>query len=136
LRKKWPNIFEEANIVLFMCAISEYNLVLYEDDKTNRLEESLDVFDETINNNFKTTPILLVFNKIDLFKEKMKKYPLKDYFEEYEGGEDFEKGIEFIEQQFMKRNKFDKKRIYIHKICALDDTCVKDLIQEATKIFV
>jgi len=72
-RKKWSTLFNELSSLIFLCAISEYDQVLYEDDKTNRMEESLNLFEQHINNDyFKDRQIFLVFNKIDLFKKKNK----------------------------------------------------------------
>jgi hypothetical protein len=49
-RKKWFNQFSNVTAVIFVTAISEFDQNLYEDDQTNRLQESLDLFDSTVNN--------------------------------------------------------------------------------------
>ena len=49
-RKKWFNQFSSVTAVIFVTAISEFDQKLYEDDHTNRLKESIDLFDTTINN--------------------------------------------------------------------------------------
>jgi len=51
-RRKWIHSFEGVTSIIFVTAISEYDQVTFEDEKENRLHESLRVFDETINNNF------------------------------------------------------------------------------------
>jgi len=58
----------------FFVALSEYDLKLYEDDDTNRMHESLKLFDDICNSKwFFNIPIILFLNKMDLFKEKIKK---------------------------------------------------------------
>jgi len=49
-RKKWIHCFENVTAVIFVVAMSEYNQVLYEDETTNRLRESLNLFSEICNN--------------------------------------------------------------------------------------
>jgi hypothetical protein len=41
--------FEGVTAVLFVAAISEYDQLLYEDDKTNRMVEALNLFEEICN---------------------------------------------------------------------------------------
>lgn len=85
-RKKWIHCFENVKAVIFVCSLSEYNQKCYEDDTTNRMRESLMLFDDISNNKFfQTTPIILLFNKEDLFKEKIKKFDLNVCFPEYKG---------------------------------------------------
>lgn len=40
-RKKWIHCFEDVTAVLYCVGISEYDQVLYEDNVTNRILESL-----------------------------------------------------------------------------------------------
>jgi len=73
-RKKWIHSFENVNALIFISSLSEYNQKCYEDDKTNRIQESLNLFEEIINLKwFISTPIILFLNKTDVFKEKIKK---------------------------------------------------------------
>jgi len=72
-RKKWIHCFEGVTAIIFVTSLSEYNQKCYEDDETNRMKESLLVFDEIVNSKwFIHTPILFFLNKEDLFKEKNK----------------------------------------------------------------
>jgi len=52
--------------------------VLYEDASTNRLVESLNLFDEMCNSQFfQRTKMMLFLNKRDLFAEKLKKFDIR-----------------------------------------------------------
>ena len=61
------------------------------------MHESLKLFDDIINSKwFSDTPVVLFLNKSDLFKNKIKKYKISDYFPEYTGGDDFREACDFI----------------------------------------
>jgi len=45
-RRKWIHCFEDVTAIIFCVAISEYDLKLYEDNETNRMHESLQLFKE------------------------------------------------------------------------------------------
>jgi len=117
-RKKWIHCFENVTAVLFVVDISAYDRVLYEDEKVNRLEEALNLFENICNSRwFRDTSIILFLNKSDLFKDKIKKVPLNVTFSDYTGENTYEAGTTFLEQEFLKRNHY-KKPIYCHVTCA------------------
>jgi len=73
-RKKWAHSYDNASAILFFVAISEYDQNLYEDDRTNRMTESLKVFNKIVNDEelLKSVPyIYIVFTKLDLFTEQI-----------------------------------------------------------------
>jgi hypothetical protein len=80
-RKKWIHAFNDVSAVIFVVALSEYNQVLYEDGRTNRLHESLLLFDEIVNSSyFVNVPIYLFLNKKDVFLEKISVWDLSGVF--------------------------------------------------------
>jgi len=120
-RKKWIHCFEGVTAVIFVAAISEYDQLLYEDDKTNRMVEALQLFDEICNSRwFRDTSMILFLNKRDLFAEKISRVPLAKYFPEYAGGDNFQKASDFMQEQFESKNRNKDKRIYSHVTCATD----------------
>lgn len=135
-RKKWIHCFENVTAVLFVCAISAYDQVLYEDDTTNRMQESLTLFDEICNSHwFRDTSMILFLNKRDLFEEKITKVPLNLFFQEYQGANNYDEANEFIRQQFESKNTNPDKQIYTHLTCATDTNnisavfnAVKDIV--------
>lgn len=59
---------------------------LREDPNVNRMEESLSLFKNVINNQyFSNVPIVLFLNKTDLFKEKVQRIPIKNTFQDFQG---------------------------------------------------
>jgi len=118
-RKKWIHCFENVTAVLFVAAISAYDQVLYEDESMGRMQEALELFEEITNSEwFERTSMILFLNKKDLFKNKIEKVPLKDYFPEYRGSS-CDEATEFIQEMFETKNHQDKD-IYTHITCATD----------------
>jgi len=105
-RKKWMHCFQDVNAVIFCVALSEYDLKLEEDDATNRMDESLKLFQEIATSKwFVSTPIILFLNKKDLFEEKIAQKPITlcPSFKSYEGKTDAESVLKYIEKEFVTR---------------------------------
>jgi len=63
------------------------NFLQFKDDITNRLVESLDLFEEVVNSKwFKDTPVVLLLTKPDMLqKELLRGVLFKQYFNSYNG---------------------------------------------------
>jgi len=121
-RKKWKQCFKEADILLYIVSLSDFDEVIWEDQSLNRMKESLQCFDQTVNTDyFKDTPIIVVFNKEDILVEKIqKKDTLKENFPDYEGGQQPPLALEFIQNCFLNLFKGKPENIeHIH--CQLLD---------------
>lgn len=136
-RKKWIHCFQDVTAVIFCVALSEYDLKLFEDDETNRMQESLRLFKEMCNLMwFKNTAMILFLNKRDLYEEKIRRVPLTKCFPEYTGPGDIDSTIKYIQYQFELQNTtYPKKPIYAHTTTATDTenidrvfTAVKDSV--------
>jgi GTPase SAR1 family protein len=122
-RRKWMHCFQNVTAVLFVVALSGYDLKLYEDEQTNRMHEALKLFKDICNTKwFADTSIILFLNKKDLFEEKIKSVPLSVCFKDYEGSQDYDETTSYIEDQFLAQNENPKKLIYVHHTCATDTT--------------
>ncbi|CAH1784136.1 unnamed protein product [Owenia fusiformis] len=126
-RKKWIHCFEGVTAIIFIVAMSEYDLTLAEDQEMNRMMESMKLFDSICNNKwFTDTSIILFLNKKDLFEEKIKKSSLTICFPEYAGSQTYEEAAAYIQMQFENLNKRkDTKEIYTHFTCACDTNNVQ-----------
>jgi len=125
-RKKWMHCFQEVTSVIFCVALSEFDLKLFEDDTTNRMQESLRLFREICNSKwFVETSMILFLNKKDLFEQKVQKVDLSVCFPDYKGGKNMESAKEFIRDKFLAQNENSKKHIYVHFTCATDTGNVK-----------
>ncbi|XP_071814963.1 guanine nucleotide-binding protein G(o) subunit alpha-like [Apostichopus japonicus] len=103
-RKKWIHCFEHVSAVIFVAALSGYDMTLFEDPEVNRLRESLAVFKPICNNRFFTTISMILFlNKVDLFQQKilLTKRKLKIYFPQYKGPDyDVDSAATFVKHLF------------------------------------
>ena len=67
--------FQGVTALIFVASLSEYDQRCYEDDTTNRMEESLLLFNEICNSRwFTDSSIILFLNKVDVFREKVREY--------------------------------------------------------------
>ncbi|KAJ3441981.1 guanine nucleotide-binding protein g(o) subunit alpha [Anaeramoeba flamelloides] len=131
-RRKWINCFENITAVLFIASLSEFNQQLFEDERMNRMHESLLLFEEITNSRwFTESSIILFLNKVDIFKEKISKFKLQKCFPKYNGKNNFDDTSNYIKQQFLKKVE-NKKPIYTHFTCATDTTNIR-FVFEAVK---
>lgn len=136
-RRKWIHCFQNCTAIIFVTSLSEYDQRCAEDSKRNRMWESLLLFEEICNSLwFKETSLLIFFNKVDLFKEKIKHTDLNVCFPDYDGGCNFENARLFITKKFESRNTMPESRgVYHYFTCATDTDnikyvfeCCKDII--------
>lgn len=122
-RRKWIHSFDNVSTIIFVTALSEYDLHLYEDETKNRLEESLELFEEIVNSKwFVTTPVLLFLNKRDLFEKKYveERIPINvsgcfpDAPDLGDGTPDIKLGIDYLTRLFEKRKRTPEKELYTY----------------------
>ncbi|CAB3410554.1 unnamed protein product [Caenorhabditis bovis] len=136
-RKKWIHCFEDVTAVIFCVALSEYDMIMLEDQKTNRMRESLKLFDSICNNEwFINTSIILFLNKKDLFEAKIRHSPITIAFPEYTGKNEFSEASTFIQRKFEEVNKRQnsQKEIYTHFTCATDTNNIRFVLDAVTDI--
>jgi len=120
-RKKWMHYFEDVTAVVFVAAISEYDQRCYEDLETNRIDEALYLFKETLASKWlQKCHVILFLNKRDLFADKIKKSPLSAHFPSYTGADNYELAVEFMRSQFVAQNESKDIRVFVHVTCATD----------------
>jgi guanine nucleotide-binding protein G(i) subunit alpha len=113
-RKKWIHCFENVTTILFLVAISEYDQLLLEDETVNRMQEALTLFDSICNSRwFVKTSIILFLNKIDRFREKLPLSPMRNYFPDYEGGDDYNAACDYILNRFVSLNQSEVKQVFL-----------------------
>ncbi|CAL8353804.1 guanine nucleotide-binding protein G(t) subunit alpha-1 [Gadus morhua] len=137
-RKKWIHCFEGVTCIIFIAALSAYDMVLVEDDEVNRMHESLHLFNSICNHRyFAATSLILFLNKKDVFIEKIKKAHLNMCFPEYDGPNTYEDAGLYIKMQFLDLNlRKDIKEIYSHMTCATDTENVKFVFDAVTDIII
>lgn len=134
-RKKWIHCFEGITAVLFVLAMSEYDQMLFEDERVNRMHESIMLFDTLLNSKwFRNTPFILFLNKMDIFEEKVKRMPIRKFFPNYQGRVgDAEAGVKYFENLFLSLNRSNKP-IYVKRTCATDTQTMKFVLTAVTDL--
>jgi len=70
-RRKWIHAFDNVTTIIFVASLGEYDQKLEEDQKKNRMHESLQLFSEVIHERcFNKKNIILFYNKDDVFRKK------------------------------------------------------------------
>ncbi|CAB1314628.1 unnamed protein product [Coregonus sp. 'balchen'] len=102
-RRKWIQCFNDVTAIIFVVASSSYNMVIREDNQTNRLQEALNLFKNIWNNRqdlsmlsppfshlplsppHKAITVLDILNCCDLLAEKVLagKSKIEEYFPEF-----------------------------------------------------
>ena len=87
-RRKWIHCFEDVTAVIFIAALSEFDQVLMEDSRQNRMVEAIEIFPQQLTSQwFASSAMILFLNKEDLFEEKLKTKDINevDEWEDFEG---------------------------------------------------
>lgn len=82
-RRKWIQCFNDVTAIVFITASSGYNLVLREDESKNRLNESIELFQEVWTNRFlQRVSVILFLNKQDQLRAKILdgRFKLEEHF--------------------------------------------------------
>jgi len=136
-RRKWIHCFEDVTAVLFIISLSDYNQTLFEDGTTNRMQESEKVFGEMLNNVFfRNTPFIVFFNKVDLFKEKIKTTPLTLAYRDYSGPQQYEEAYAFLRQKFLDHDNSPDRSCYDFSTTATDTNLVRNVIDSVQTIVI
>lgn len=125
--------------VIFVAALSGYNSKCYEDHTQNRMIEALVLFEDISNSVwFEEASIILFLNKSDLFEAKIKtidiKQPEEELFMDYDGGFDYDSGLEYITKKFLEQRREsgdERTKIFHHATCATNTENVKSVFNDS-----
>ncbi|XP_063072063.1 guanine nucleotide-binding protein G(s) subunit alpha-like isoform X2 [Engraulis encrasicolus] len=152
-RRKWIQCFNDVTAIIFVVASSSYNMVIREDNQTNRLQEALNLFKNIWNNRWlRTISVILFLNKQDLLAEKVLagKSRIEDYFPEFsryitpddaapEPGEDprVTRAKYFIRDEFLRISTASgdgRHYCYPHFTCAVDTENIRRVFRDCRDI--
>ncbi|KAI6244786.1 Guanine nucleotide-binding protein alpha-3 subunit [Erysiphe necator] len=124
-RKKWIHCFENVTSIIFCVGLSEYDQNLLEESNQNRMMESLVLFDSVVNSRwFMRTSIILFLNKVDLFRAKLARSPLSNWFPDYSGGNDINRASKYLLWRFNQVNRAHLN-LYPHLTQATDTSNIR-----------
>ncbi|XP_030646048.1 guanine nucleotide-binding protein subunit alpha-12a isoform X2 [Chanos chanos] len=121
-RQKWFQCFDGITSILFMVSSSEYDQLLMEDRRTNRLVESMNIFETIVNNKlFSNVSIILFLNKMDLLVEKVGKVSIRKYFSDFRGDPHRLEDVQaYLVQCFNRKRRNRSKPLFHHFTTAID----------------
>ncbi|XP_078524774.1 guanine nucleotide-binding protein subunit alpha-15-like [Lissotriton helveticus] len=143
-RRKWIHAFQNVNSLMFLASLSEYDQRLEENNKENRMRESLALFNNILRLPYwkETNSIILFLNKTDILEEKICISDLKDYFPHFTGPRrDSEAAKEFILKMYTDvfekctQDESTKKEtsnwtFYHHYTCATDTDNIRKVFDD------
>ncbi|XP_061582732.1 guanine nucleotide-binding protein G(s) subunit alpha-like isoform X2 [Cololabis saira] len=152
-RRKWIQCFNDVTAIIFVVASSSYNMVIREDNQTNRLQEALNLFKNIWNNRWlRTISVILFLNKQDLLAEKVLagKSKIEEYFPDFaryttpddaipEPGEDprVTRAKYFIRDEFLRISTASgdgRHYCYPHFTCAVDTENIRRVFNDCRDI--
>lgn len=83
-RKKWLHLQEDIDSVIYCVNLASYFEKCFEDDLTNRIEESLNVFKSTLHVS-KYKRFYIVISNVNNFNEYLSRFPVNRYFPDFTG---------------------------------------------------
>jgi GTPase SAR1 family protein len=136
-RRKWVNVFEGVNVVLYVISMSDYDQTLSEEISVNRMAESLEIFEKMSNHVVFENAVFIVFlNKYDILKQKLEagSYPT-EVFPDYSQS-NLEGTGSFIKGKFMERMKNAREgdNVFFHFTNATSSKDVTDVLASAISI--
>eukprot|EP01084_Bolivina_argentea_P062051 113462_1 len=138
-RRKWIHIYENVANVIFIASLNHYDKVLFEDYNSNAMDDAIELWDFICNNVWFTgSELILLLNKTDLFKEKIKKIPITvcHSLAGFNGDfTDYEQTVTYIKNVFENCNRSNRK-IYILITCVVDINDFKYIFQDIQNIVV
>ncbi|XP_018580006.1 guanine nucleotide-binding protein G(f) subunit alpha [Anoplophora glabripennis] len=111
-RKKWIQVFDGIQAILFIISASDFDQTLREDENKNRLEEAFSLFEDVYRSRFvRDAGLILFLNKQDLLKKKIDQgRKLEKYFPEYSNYQTKEgdPNSEYDRAKFFMKDKVEK----------------------------
>lgn len=129
-RKKWTISLKKNSIIFYFVSLSDYACMLEEDEKTNRMKESLEEWKKIVSEN-DPTKLFLIFTKNDLLKLNVDdKISLSQTFPDYKDGLNHQKMYKYIQDLFTHENI----RVADFTINCLNSKDVAKLYEDISKI--
>ncbi|KLO11726.1 G-alpha-domain-containing protein [Schizopora paradoxa] len=133
-RHAWVPYFDDATAIIFLAPISAFDQYLEEDPRTNRIDDSLQLFTTICSNKLlKNTHLVLMLNKTDLLRQKLSAgIRVKKYITSYGNRPNtYEEVSEYFRAHFLqvhRRNDISKRALYAHFTSMLDIKATQKII--------
>ncbi|KAI0956111.1 hypothetical protein AcV7_006604 [Taiwanofungus camphoratus] len=133
-RHTWVPYFDDATAIIFMAPVSAFDQYLAEDPRTNRVDDSLQLFKSICSNPLlKNTHLVLFLNKADVLAEKLAKgIKLKKYITSYgDRPNEVDAVVNYFKAHFAQvhtKNNENKRVLYTHLTSVVDTKATQSII--------
>ncbi|TFY71148.1 hypothetical protein EVG20_g1842 [Dentipellis fragilis] len=130
-----------ATAIIFLAPISAFDQYLEEDPRTNRIDDSLQLFSAICTNKLlKSSSLVLMLNKTDLLKRKLQAgIEVRKYITSYgERPNRYEDVAEYFRAHFVqihKRKSQSRQTLFVHFTSMLDITATQKIIVDGKPIY-
>eukprot|EP00300_Choanocystis_sp_HF-7_P023894 c25282_g1_i1.p1 GENE.c25282_g1_i1~~c25282_g1_i1.p1 ORF type:complete len:354 (-),score=67.39 c25282_g1_i1:108-1169(-) len=135
-RRKWIHVFDSVDAIVYVVALSEYDLTCFEDETTNRMREALTLFSWLLaHESFSQVDMILFLNKSDLFTAKLPHVPISSVSEwsDYSGDGSFDSGVAYFRQKFADLVT-GRRELYLHVTCATNPDNVQRVFHDCQDV--
>ena len=103
-RQKWLRSYFADAVLLFVVDLASYDDV--DGFQTGPIDIRLQEFPHVIEKGyFSKTSVVLFFNNVDIFQQKMAMIPLSTYFPDFTGGHNSVEGLKYFHRRFSELNR-------------------------------
>ncbi|KAF9223736.1 G-alpha-domain-containing protein [Gyrodon lividus] len=133
-RHSWVPYFDDANAIIFVSPISAFDQYLEEDPRTNRIDDSLQLFTQICSNQLlKKVHLVLFLNKTDILRKKLEQgLPVSKYILSYgDRPNDYESVVQYFRAHFLqvhRRNNENRRVLYTHLTNVTDTKATQSII--------
>ncbi|KAF5372768.1 hypothetical protein D9615_010140 [Tricholomella constricta] len=133
-RHSWVPYFDDANAIIFVAPVSAFDQYLEEDPRTNRIDDSLQLFTQICSNALlKSVHLVLFLNKTDLLKAKLDTgLRVRKYITSFgERSNDYETVVQYFRAHFLqvhRRNNENRRVLYTHFTSVVDTKATQRII--------
>lgn len=141
-RPAWVPYFDDATAIIFLAPISAFDQYLEEDPKTNRIDDSLQLFTSICSNKLlRHAHLVLLLNKIDVLKQKLAAgTPIRKYITSFgERPNDFETASDYFKSHFLqvhRRKDVSNRLLYVHFTSMLDVKATQSIISNVGEVII
>jgi guanine nucleotide-binding protein G(i) subunit alpha len=121
-RRKWIHQFEDITAILYVVDLACYDQVV---SSHNAMMEQIQLFDSVVNSKwFTKTTVILFLSNISVFRQKLARNPLGNYFPDYSGGTNVNRAGEYLLERFSQVNRA-QVHLYSHLVDPYDTSNIQ-----------
>ncbi|PCH42467.1 G-protein alpha subunit [Wolfiporia cocos MD-104 SS10] len=133
-RHTWVPYFDDATAIIFLAPVSAFDQYLTEDPRTNRVDDSLQLFKQICSNQLlKGAHLVLFLNKADVLREKLERgVKVKRYITSYgDRPNEADAVVSYFKAHFAQvhtKNNESKRVLYTHLTSVVDTKAMQSII--------